>query len=354
MRPLRVALADDSSFIRRAVARLLEEEPTVAVVGLAASGEELLEHLDAWQPEAVVLDLSMPGMGGLRTLDALRERGGVAVLILSTHSRKDAPLTIEALHRGAADFIDKQQYSLVDFEALRVVLVEKLHEITSSAARARKGEAPPAGPAEDAATPVASAVPPAAVDLVAIGASAGGPPAIEKILGDLGAAVTVPLVVVQHMPIAFTRSFAERLNAYLPLRVKEAAHGEVLSPGVVHIAPGGTHLRVESAHNRLRAVLSAFPEDALHRPSVDELFTSAAEATRGRMVAVLLTGMGLDGAAAMVHLTRIGVHTIAQDRASSAVFGMPRAAIEAGGAQEVLALENIGPRLLELFATGAR
>ncbi|MGE5234668.1 MAG: chemotaxis-specific protein-glutamate methyltransferase CheB [Acidobacteriota bacterium] len=353
MKPLRVALADDSSFIRRAVARLLASEPSIAVVGLAASGEELLEHLDEWQPEAIVLDLSMPGMGGLRTLDAVRQRGGCAVLILSTHSRKDAPLTVEALHRGAADFIDKQQYSLVDFDALRGVLVEKLHEITSREVPLPAPEGLRAVAAKAEEEPLASAAP-GAIELVAIGASAGGPPAIEKILADFGAAAPVPIAVVQHMPAAFTRSFAERLNAYLPLRVKEAAHDEALSPGVVYIAPGGIHLRIESAHGRLRAVLSAFPEDALHRPSVDELFDSAARATRGRMVAVLLTGMGLDGAAAMVHLARAGIHTIAQDRASSAVFGMPRAAIEAGGAQEVLALEDIGPRLLELFATGER
>jgi len=353
VKPLRVALADDSSFIRRAVARLLAGEPTIAVVGLAASGEELLEHLDDWKPEAVVLDLSMPGMGGLRTLDALRERGGCAVLILSTHSRKDAPLTVEALHRGAADFIDKQQYSLVDFDALRGVLVERLHEITSREMPLPAPESLRAVEAGGAEEPLASPAP-GSIELVAIGASAGGPPAIEKILADLGAAVGVPIAVVQHMPGAFTRSFAERLNAYLPLRVKEAAHDELLSADVVYIAPGGIHLRIESAHDRLRAVLSAFPEDATHRPSVDEMFNSAARATRGRMVAVLLTGMGLDGAAAMVHLAQSGIHTIAQDRASSAVFGMPRAAIEAGGAQEVLALDAIGPRLLQLVATGER
>jgi two-component system chemotaxis response regulator CheB len=163
----------------------------------------------------------------------------------------------------------------------------------------------------------------------------------------------VPVAIVQHMPPAFTRSFAERLDARLPLRVREAAHHERLLPGVVYIAPGGLHLTVERDHEALRAALSAAPELARHRPSVDVLFTAAAAATRGRLVAVLLTGMGLDGAAAMAELARAGVYTIAQDRASSVVFGMPRAAIEAGSVQEVLALERIGPRLVELLA-GAR
>lgn len=397
----RIAVADDSSFIRRALARLLADEPTLEVVGLASSGEELLRRLDEWQPDAVVLDLSMPGIGGLLTLDALLARRRVPVLILSTHSRRGAPETIEALHRGATDFVDKQQYSLVDFEALRQVLVEKLHQILAAgppphAAAAMSGAAGAEGAATTAeaaaaAVPAAAApagsrrpaarrqaraasagaaggdargagqpasdLPAAGIELVVLGASTGGPPAIERILGDLvdmGAALPVPVVVVQHMPPAFTRSFAERLDARLPLRVREAAHHERLLAGVVYIAPGGLHLVVEREREALRAALSLEPENARHRPSVDVLFTSAAAATGGRLVAALLTGMGIDGAAAMAELARAGVHTIAQDRASSVIFGMPRAAIEAGSAVEVLALDRIGPRLRELLATSLR
>jgi two-component system chemotaxis response regulator CheB len=369
----RIAVADDSSFIRQALARLLAGEPTLEIVGLAASGEELLQRFDEWQPDAVVLDLSMPGIGGLRTLDALLARRRLPVLILSTHSRRGAPQTIEALHRGATDFVDKQQYSLVDFEALRQVLVEKLHQILAAgppphpaaAAESTPSPRPPVRRAARAASAAAAGtggrddlgdglpapdLPAAGIELVVLGASTGGPPAIERILGDLGAAPPVPVAIVQHMPPAFTRSFAERLDARLPLRVREAANHERLLPGVVYIAPGGLHLAVEREHETLRAVLSAEPELAQHRPSVDVLFTSAAAATRGRLVAALLTGMGLDGAAAMAELARAGVHTIAQDRASSVIFGMPRAAIEAGSALEVLALERIGPRLLELLA----
>lgn len=373
----RIAVADDSSFIRRALARLLAGEPTLEIVGLASSGEELLQRLDEWQPDAVVLDLSMPGIGGLRTLDALLARRQLPVLILSTHSRRGAPQTIEALHRGATDFVDKQQYSLVDFEALRLVLVEKLHQILAAGPPPHPATAPgstlsPRPPVRRAARAGSAAaagtgggrddlggglpahpgggLPASGIELVVLGASTGGPPAIERILGDLGAAPPVPVAIVQHMPPAFTRSFAERLDSRLPLRVREAAHHERLLPGVVYIAPGGLHLAVERDHEALRAVLSAEPELARHRPSVDVLFTSAAAATRGRLVAALLTGMGFDGAAAMAELARAGVHTIAQDRASSVIFGMPRAAIEAGSALEVLALERIGPRLLELLA----
>jgi two-component system chemotaxis response regulator CheB len=211
--------------------------------------------------------------------------------------------------------------------------------------------APPAPPPALVGSRLIASSPagPRAVDLVVLGASAGGPPAIEQVLRDLGPDLTVPVVIAQHMPAAFTRAFAERLDSCLPQRVRQAGHHEGLEPGMVYIAPGGLHLLIECHGGELRTVLSTVPESAPHHPSVDHLFISAGVATRGRLVAVLLTGMGCDGAAAMVELAGAGVHTIAQDRATSAIFGMPRAAIVAGGASEVLPLEKIGPRLLQLL-----
>jgi two-component system chemotaxis response regulator CheB len=373
---LRIVAAAESSFIRQAVAKVLEGEPTIEVVGLARSGEELLQRLEQWRPDAVILDLSLPGMGGLLTLDALLARRRLPVIVLSSHSRQDAPRAIEALLRGAMDFIDKQQYSLLDFEALRAVLVDKLHQITAAdqpaiapavraegelgvRAEGELDEGPAGTTALEAAESIAAEAPgataagPGSIELLAIGASTGGPPAIERILVDLGDALTVPVAIVQHMPPAFTRSFADRLDAKLPLRVREAAHHEPLRPGVVYIAPGGLHFHVESAPDGLRAAVSAELDWAPYRPSVDVLFTSAAAATGGRLVAVLLTGMGLDGAAAMTELGRAGVHTIAQDRGSSIIFGMPGAAIAAGGVREVLSLPWIGPRLRQLLGAPA-
>ncbi len=370
-RPLRVAVADDSSFIRRAIARLLAQEPDLQLVGSAGSGEELLDQIERWNPDAVVLDLSMPGMGGLATLDRIMATRPTPVLILSTHSKKDAPQTIEALHRGAMDFIDKQQYSLVDFDALRAVLLEKLRQIT--------GHAAPPGLSDPARRPAAAATAPAAlltaldpgaaagagrIEVVLIGASTGGPPAVEGLLRDLGPGIAAPhlsqasppplppplppILIVQHMPAGFTRAFADRLNAYLPLQVREATHQEPLLPGTVYIAPGGLHLRVQREGAGLRAALSTSPETAIHRPSVDVLFTSAAEAVGSRAVAALLTGMGSDGALGMAALVRAGALTLAQDEATSVVYGMPRAAVLAGAAREVLPLDRIGGRLREL------
>jgi two-component system chemotaxis response regulator CheB len=339
MSDIRVALADDSSFLRKAVARMLAGEPGIELVGSAARGEELLENLDRWRPDAVILDLSMPGIGGLATLDGIMARRPVPVIILSTYSRKGAPQTIEALHRGAVDFVDKQQFSLVDFDALRQALAGKIREVTAG----RRDAKPAAEPAKRA--PLEEGEAP---DVVLIGASTGGPPAIERILRDVGGDVPVPILVVQHMPAGFTRAFAERLNIQLPLEVREPVDGEPLRPGTVYIARGGFHLRIASSRERLVAAVSSDPENTPHRPSVDVLFASAVE-VGVHAVAILLTGMGQDGAEGMARLAARGALTIAQDEATSTIFGMPRAAAAIGGVREMLPLPEIGARLRRLW-----
>jgi two-component system chemotaxis response regulator CheB len=349
MTGIRVAVADDSSFLRRAVARMLKGEPGIELVGSAARGEELLDNLEAWRPDAIILDLSMPGMGGLATLDGIMARRPVPVVILSTYSRKGAPQTIEALHRGAVDFLDKQQFSLVDFDALRQALVGKIREVTAQRTSAGAAAEPAATSAARRQSYEAGELPP---ELVLIGASTGGPPAIERILYDLGSDVPAPILIVQHMPAGFTRAFAERLNVQLPLEVREAADGELLLPGTVYLAPGGLHLKAVRDRGRLRAALDSAP-DLPHRPSVDVLFSSAAEAAAST-VAVLLTGMGQDGAEGMAKLAETGGFTIAQDEATSIVFGMPRAAAAAGAVREMLPLPEIGARLRRLWAVAQK
>ncbi len=345
MTPVRVAVVDDSVFIRKAIVRMLAEEPQIEIVGTAASGEELLERLDEWRPDVVTLDLAMPGMGGLQTLDRLMARRPLPVIVLSGQSRADAPAAIEALHRGALEFIDKQSYSLVDFEALRGALRRAILGVS--------------GPATEAAPPVAAPLPPPAAPptaragayrLVLIGASTGGPVSIQRLLEDLGASCPVPVVIVQHMPEGFTAAFAARLNAHLPLPVREAADGELLLPATVYLAPAGRHLLLDGGPGRLRARLSRSPEGLPHRPSIDLLFTSTRQAVGGRVLAALLTGMGRDGAAGLAALRSAGAFTLAQDEASSVVWGMPRAALELGAVREVLPIERLGGRLRKLLA----
>lgn len=343
--PVRVAVVDDSTFIRKALTRMLGDDPRLEVVGSASSGEELLAHLERWQPDVVTLDLNMPGMGGLETLDRLMARRPTPVIILSTHSGEGAPMTIEALHRGAVDFIDKQRYSLVDFEALRGILAEKIFQVTGRPALEEPAAELPVPSVDEPPPPIEI---PGAFDVVVVGASTGGPPTIETLLRGLEGTVPVPIVVVQHMPVGFTRAFADRLNAYLDHQVREAVHDERLLPGTVYIAPAGQHLRLRRQDAELCVDLGAEPREHAHVPSIDVLFESAARAAGPRAIGVLLTGMGRDGAHGLLSLRQRGAYTLAQDEASSIVFGMPRAAIQLRATLEVLPPLAMSQRLMEL------
>ena len=351
MSRIRVVVVDDSAFVRKALTRLLADHPVIHVVGVAASGEELLTHFEDWKPDVITLDLSMPGMGGLRTLDRIMAIRPTPVIILSTHSGEGAPKTIEALHRGAMDFIDKQQYSLVDFQALRGVLVEKLIEVTGRTADGLETDLVEDGPEKDGLGSMAGDP---AYSALLIGASTGGPPAIQTLLEDLGPRIDVPILVVQHMPPGFTKAFANRLNTHLPFHVREAEDGEPLLPQAVYIAPAGRHLVIDRHGDQLHVLMSHYPDDVPHRPAANELFRSGARIFGSRAIAVLLTGMGRDGADGMSSLFDAGAHTIAQDEESCVVFGMPRAAIALSAAREVLPLGRIGDRLRELLTSRRR
>ncbi|MDH3255925.1 MAG: chemotaxis-specific protein-glutamate methyltransferase CheB [Acidobacteriota bacterium] len=343
MAAIRIAVVDDSIFIRKAMVRILEADPRIEVIGVAASGEELIDHLEEWQPDLISLDLSMPGMGGLRTLDEIMARRPTPVIILSSLAHETAPLTIEALHRGAVDFIDKQRYSLVDFQSLSEILLEKILQIV---------------PAQQPATDVSRArpVPPLPraarttgdFDLLLLGASTGGPLAIQTVLEALGRDFRAPIVIVQHMPAGFTSAFAERLDSHLPFAVREATHGEPLVAHTAYLAPGGLHITLDQNNDAVTICLSEADDDSLHCPSVDRLFSSAAQVVGPRAFAALLTGMGKDGAVGLAALADAGAYTVAQDEESSVVFGMPRAAIETGAVREILPLSEIGARLRQL------
>ena len=350
---IRLAIVDDAFFIREGLKRLLAGYSGIDVVGTASSGLDLIAHLDEWKPDVITLDINMPGMDGLTTLDRLMQIRPLPVIILSTRSGVGAPLTLEALARGAVDFVDKEAYSLVDFEALRAVLVEKIKSVTARTAdrvppTEKAARADSAAPAIAAASRSAVSGQRSAFSLAVIGASTGGPRAIETVLRSMGPELSVPVLVVQHMPAGFTRAFAERLDRALPFKVREGVAGEPLEPGCVYIAPGGVHMAV-SEDAEPRVALNGTVPGSLHTPSVDELFVSADKAYGERVIAALLTGMGKDGARGMAALARSGAHTIAQSEESCVVYGMPRAAVEAGAAREVLPLESIGPRLRTLL-----
>jgi two-component system chemotaxis response regulator CheB len=339
-RRIRLAVVDDSLFVRSALKRMFQNDPRIHVVGCAPSGEDLLDHLAQWSPDVVTLDLNMPGIGGLATLDRIHEvLPALPVIVLSSAVGDGVATTIEALCRDQVDFIDKQELSLADFAGMRRVLLERIDALTTSRTASclsvpRQDQPPPPEIAQ--------------VTLIVIGASTGGPPAIEAILQDLGSA-PVPIVVAQHMPPGFTKAFAQRLNTNLPATVRQAQHGDALMPGTVLIAPGGHDLRLERIASSIVVALHPANTGSTTHPSVDLLFTSAAETCGAGAVGVLLSGMGADGAKGMDALRRAGSHTIAQDESTCVVYGMPRAAIAIGAACEISPLPVIGSHLRRLL-----
>jgi two-component system chemotaxis response regulator CheB len=328
---IRVFVVDDSSFTRKAVARVLNAHPDCRVVGEASDGQQALERIAKADPDVVTLDVEMRGMDGLATLRALLAwRPGLRVIMLSAHTRKGAEATLEALSEGAVDFIDKAALSLMDLEGLSRELVERVRACKSSGGSVLSRSPAPLSPPPtlDLAT----------VDLCVIGASTGGPAAIQYILERLPADFPFPTAIVQHMPVGFTRPFADRLDALCRLEVAEAAEGDRLTPGRILIAPAGRHLRIG---NNLRVMLANDSQGARHVPSVDVLMKSADRARRGRVLALLLTGMGEDGAEGMSIVRAHGGITIGESEASCAVFGMPRAALLRGAVDCLLSLEEI-------------
>jgi two-component system, chemotaxis family, protein-glutamate methylesterase/glutaminase len=318
---MRVFVVDDSAFVRKALARVLQAEPGLSFVGEAANGAEALEKIPPADPDLVTLDVAMPGMGGQEVLRALlRWKPALKVVMLSAHTQGGAEASIEALAAGAVDFIDKTRFDVMDLDTLRREVLEKLRiwGPKDSGTITRNG----AGPARaDQAANLAAA---ARCELCVIGASTGGPVALQGIMERIPARFPLPIVIVQHMPVGFTSSFAARLNRLSRLQVNEAAEGDQLRPGRAVVAPAGRHLRITPG---LVVELGAEPADANHIPSVDITMKSAARAQPGGVLGILLTGMGQDGAEGMATIRAGGGFTIGESEASCVVYGMSRAAV---------------------------
>jgi two-component system chemotaxis response regulator CheB len=326
----RVFVVDDSAFARRATTRVLVNDPGLQVVGEAANGAEALARIPAVRPDVVTLDLDMPGMNGLVVLKALLARDpALRVIMLSAHTKEGAEATLEALEAGAADFLDKSRYGLMDLEGFGRELRERVKALGSRRERVGMGE----NGRERAGTGENERERALAVDLCILGASTGGPAAIQQVLEQLPGDFPVPIAIVQHMPPGFTGPFASRLNAHCRLTVAEAKDGDELTRGKVLIAPAGRHLTFTSS---LSVVLSPDPLGARHVPSVTVTMLSAARVRPGRVLGVLLTGMGDDGADGMLAIRAGGGITVAESEESCVVYGMPRAAAERGGADRLL------------------
>jgi two-component system chemotaxis response regulator CheB len=344
---IRVLVVDDSVVIRRLVAHALEEEPLIDVVGSASNGVVALQRIPQMNPDVVTLDIEMPEMDGLETLRHIqRDYPQLRVIMFSTLTERGASVTLEALRLGAGDYVAKASNSgSLDrsMARLRDELIPKIKQFFYAPS------APGAAAGASSAPPVdrTNSKPPLLQPKVVLfGVSTGGPAALGEILPRLPGDFPLPVLVVQHMPPLFTRFLAERLNANCPLTVVEAAHGDSLTAGKILIAPGDFHMKVAGRVGAPTVVLDQSPPENSCRPAVDALFASAGEVFGGSVLAAVLTGMGQDGLRGAQILKARGAGILAQDEASSVVWGMPGAIVNAGLADRILPLDQVVPEIL--------
>jgi two-component system chemotaxis response regulator CheB len=343
MAKTRVVVVDDSALVRSLLAEIINRQPDMQCVGVAADPYQARETIRSLNPDVITLDVEMPRMDGIDFLAKLMRLRPMPVVMVSTLTERGAEVTLRALELGAVDFVAKPKIGVADGLAR---LANQITEKIRIAARAQMRRPDPAAAA--AAPPP----PPAAIGrlstekIVFIGASTGGTEATREVLTQLPPDFPA-VMITQHMPAGFTKSYAARLDGLCRIRVAEARDGERVLPGHAYLAPGGTQMSVEkSGANYVVRVQDGEPVNR-HKPSVEVLFKSAARVVGPNALGVMLTGMGADGARAMKEMRDAGSWNVAQDEASCVVFGMPREAIAAGAAHEVLPLSQIGPALIE-------
>lgn len=348
---IRVLIVDDSAVMRAFLSRVVSTQPDMEVVAVATDPVVAIEQIRLKSPDVMTLDVEMPRMNGLDFLRKVMAVRPLPVIMISSLTRQGADTTMQALELGAVDFVQKPA-DLSQFEASVNDIAEKIRAAnTAQVVRHRARAVPSAPPPLTAGAPLRHATLPAVTErVIAIGASTGGVEALREILAHLPEQMP-PILVAQHMPAGYTETFARRLNTICRLEVKQAEDGEPALPGVAYIAPGGRHLTLVRRLAAYSLRVTDDPPVNRHRPSVDSLFRTVAQAAQGRAIGVMLTGMGADGADAMLDLRNAGAYTMAQDEASCIVFGMPRKAIAAGAICEVLSLSQIARRLVELSAT---
>jgi two-component system chemotaxis response regulator CheB len=340
---LRVLVVDDSAFMRGAIARLLGSDARFEVVGQARDGDEAVRLAGELQPAVITMDFNMPGLNGADATRAILTRRPTPIVMLSAHTREGEKATVEALAAGAVDFVTKPGGEVsANLSEIRDELINKL----LGAAGARVVKPPESSPqavpsstrSSPRAQPSAPRSMPPGLRLIAIASSTGGPAALVRLLPSLRIAQSAAIVIVQHMPAGFTAALAQQLGERSPFPVREARAGEKLEAGRALVAPGNQHLLVERG-----GVLALSDAPPVHgvRPAADVTLKSVAQSFGARSVGVVLTGMGRDGALGLAAIKAAGGRTVAQDRDSSTVYGMPKAAVELGVVEEVASLDRL-------------
>ncbi|KAA0984629.1 chemotaxis response regulator protein-glutamate methylesterase [Pseudomonas sp. ANT_J28] len=371
---VKVLVVDDSGFFRRRVSEILSADPNIQVVGTATNGKEAIDQALALKPDVITMDYEMPMMDGITAVRHIMQRCPTPVLMFSSLTHEGARVTLDALDAGAVDFLPKNFEDISrNPEKVKQLLCEKILSISRSNRRANtySAPAPVAAPAPTPApssvssygssaparlapapiparthTPASSSPAPKrkAYKLVAIGTSTGGPVALQRVLTQLPANFPAPIVLIQHMPAAFTKAFAERLDKLCRISVKEAEDGDILRPGLALLAPGGKQMMIDG-----RGAVKILPGDERlnYKPCVDITFGSAAKSYGDKVLAVVLTGMGADGREGARLLKQGGSSIWAQDEASCVIYGMPMAIVKAELADAVYGLDDIGRHLVE-------
>lgn len=363
---VKVLVVDDSGFFRRRVSEILSADTNIQVVGTATNGREAIDQALALKPDVITMDYEMPMMDGITAVRHIMQRCPTPVLMFSSLTHEGARVTLDALDAGAVDFLPKNFEDISrNPEKVKQLLCEKVHSIARSNRRYSSYTPPPAAPTPSSSGPSSLSRPapapaPAASSsgssssgpapkrksyrLVAIGTSTGGPVALQRVLTQLPANFPAPLVLIQHMPAAFTKAFAERLDKLCRISVKEAEDGDQLRPGLALLAPGGKQMMVDP-----RGTVRILPGDERlnYKPCVDITFGSAAKAFNDKVLAVVLTGMGADGREGARLLKQSGSQVWAQDEASCVIYGMPMAIVKANLADAVYGLDDIGRHIAE-------
>jgi two-component system chemotaxis response regulator CheB len=343
-RKLRVIVVDDSAVMRHLLCGIIDAEPDMEAIGGASDPLVAREMIRSLNPDVITLDMEMPHMDGLEFLEKLMRLRPMPVVMVSAFAEANSHTALRALELGAMELVAKPKNAAGGVADYAVEVTSKIRAAAlgrpkTSAVPSRAVAAPHAGPGKTAWHD----------KVIVIGASTGGTEAVKDVLVQMP--TNAPgILVAQHMPEGFTRSFAARLDSLCAISVKEAADGERVLPGHAYIAPGHSHLMLKKSGGGYATVLSQSEPVNRHRPSVDVLFRSAARSGAANVLAVILTGMGKDGAAGMAELRSKGAYTYAQDEASCVVFGMPKEAIAQGGVEEILPLADIGSALLARLA----
>ncbi len=362
---IRVVVVDDSAFMRKALTMMLESDGDITVVGTARDGAEGVQKVRHLKPDLVTMDIEMPRMDGLTALREIMEKHPVPVMMISSLTTDGARATLDALEMGAVDFIPKQlSYVSLDIVKIKEELLAKIKDIArrKSLLMARMRIRTKAKADHTVATGISEGKPKEAeqpvtatvkrhhqIHILAIGSSTGGPPALQAVIPRLPRNFPVGIIIAQHMPPTFTKSLAERLDSLSALQVKEAESGDYVQAGTVLIAPGGKHMTVKKNGSHAVVSVSDFPNDTLYKPCVDIMMNSVAEQFGGTAMGVILTGMGNNGVIGLKNIKNKGGIIIAQDEETSVVYGMPRAAAEAGIVDHQVPVDKIAYEIISYF-----